>query len=318
MTKFKSPIALAACLLTAAALASAQPAFAMSDFERMLRSEGSVQALMFDAGLGGRSAFSIGDVRGSSEKGLDTVELRLEHAKLGPTKILLRGPQSFMTRSDRALPTMLIASGLVAGKDTVKLLSVDAPMVFIGYEYPYQMDDVKADPANFLKFLKKTPAQLAAVMQWISEQAWAAPGMMHTMGVSLGGLMLPSGLHIAQKLGITPRGTVLAFTGADASAVVNETSGAVPKEIAHPVREAIRAITVLHDPRLHLPYLKGRFLAIRADRDQVFPASTSILLEDLLPQPKRVEVVRGKHIDRDETELIAKTQAIVTDWLLRP
>jgi dienelactone hydrolase len=316
MTKFK--LSFSAVFIAILTLTFAHSASAMSDFERMLRVEGAVQILMTDTGLSGRSAFRIVEVRGTTEKGFDTVEATLAHPKLGNMKVLLRGPRDFMTRTDRQLPTMFIASGLAAGKDTIRLLAAAAPIVFVGYEYPYNMEDVKRDPANFLKFLKQTPAQIAAIIQWVSEQGWASPNTVHAMGVSLGGLMLPSSLHIAQKIGVSIRGTILAYTGADVASVVDDSGAIVPKEIAHPVREAIRALSFLHDPRLHVPYLKGRFLSIRADRDQVFPASTSILLEQLMPQPKRIEVVSGKHIGRDDLELIAKTQAIVTDWLLRP
>jgi pimeloyl-ACP methyl ester carboxylesterase len=281
-----------------------------------LQSEIATMLLLKDYGLDSNSqpvTVSQNVVRSGN---FDQVEVVLDHDHLGPIHLFLSGPHGFLQRQDRGLRSLFITAGFFTGRASIALMGEPAGTVLVGFEYPYQMTDFKRDPGAVLQFLRKTPGQIAVSLKWLSQQGWVNPRQTTAMGASLGGLFLPSALHIAEKIGASTSKTILAFSGAKIGPILeNLLKTQVPPDAIHELIHFATNLTAPLDPEKYLPYLTGAFLTIRADLDHVFPLESSQRLEDLLPQPKLSKMVHGGHIDVDQPEVIQQTQAIIAAWL---
>ena len=321
--KFASKALIAAIFSIFIAISLSQSAKADVGMEALIKAEIATRILMKDSGLSKDGTLHLVSQNVMTESGLDFVEQTLTQEKVGQVKILLRGPHGFMDDKKNSYRCLFMASGFFTGKDGVKLLSPIANTVLVGYEYPYQLQDAQKDPKVIYKFLRQTPLQIASALQWLTqsystfEQGWMDNDGLYVIGVSLGGLFLPSSLDIASRLNVPIQGTIFAYTGADlAPVVVKAIHDQVPSDVAKVAGQAVAGLTALHDPRIHLPFLQGKFLVIRATEDQVFPIESGMLLEQLLPQPKTVRLVPGGHINTDQPDTIKMVQKIVSDWIV--
>ena len=312
-------------ILFSLALAFSFSQFANADMnmEALVKAEVATRILMKDSGLRKEGTLTLQNQTVTTESGMDFIEQTLFQEKVGTVKILLRGPHGFMSDTKNAYRCLFMASGFFTGKEAVKILSPIDNTVLVGYEYAYQLQDAQKDPKVIYKFIRQTPLQIAAALQWLTqsysnfEQGWMDNDGLYVIGVSLGGLFLPSSLDIANRLSVPIQGTIFAYTGADLAPVIeNSIKEQVPPQIAKAAGSLVAGITALHDPRIHLPFLQGKFLVIRATEDQVFPVDSGVLLEQLLPQPKTVKLVPGGHINTDQPETIKMVQKIVSDWIL--
>jgi pimeloyl-ACP methyl ester carboxylesterase len=292
------------------------PSASAMDFGLVAQSQLATMVLMKDMKLGVRSSLRTVREVVSEAPEADYVEVVLEGDGVGTIRLMLKGPRGFYALKDHRARGLFVASGLFAGRETVKVVNNLENMVIIGFEYPYSAEQMGKQPKLIYEFMRLTSAQIAATLQWVSERGFQNPYELYSIGVSLGGLFLPSSLHIAQTLGVPVKGSVFAYTGAELSPVVAK--GLAEKTNGQGVQIAtslVQAMTLVHDPKLHLPFLRGSFLTIRGDADQVFPLQSSTRLEELLPQPKTNAVLPGGHINVDQTELISKTQDLIKDWL---
>lgn len=306
----------------AAALVTTVASTAPAQFDPIaaLKAKGALRLLSQGSSLSRATVAQVVSKKLVSNGQSDHVEVELKNGDMGPIRLLLVGPRGFLDRTDAPYGALFFASGLFSGKSAVELLGTHPGLVLIGYDYPLTVDDLKKNPAAALqgieRFLKKTPLQIAAALQWISQQPWTRFDAINTMGVSLGGLVLPVGEHLAMSVGTSIHGTVLAFTGAHLPPVLEHSLKAhMNADVLRGAMALANNIMTLHDPKLHLPFLEGQFLTIRADSDQVFPRESSQILENLLPHPKTIEVVHGPHIDLNQREVISQTQAVVRHWL---
>lgn len=323
MTKLFHPFARLALILTFYFSVPAAIADGIDPFLR-LKSEVAVNILLQDSGLvpsrQAATAYPLENQAVTSESGYDFVELTLGSAKLGPIRLFMRGPRGFLQDTSHKFRALFLASGFLTDKSAVRLLADEPQTVVIGFVYPASLADLKRDPARapamLFDFIRKTPLEIAAALAWLSERPWLKRQSLTAIGVSLGGLFLPASLHIAQSLGTPVAGTVLAFTGAHLPPVLElQLKPLLPPDVLEQVLRLAANLTALVDPKLHLPLLSGNFLALRSDRDQVFPRESSQILEDLLPQPKQIVVFQGGHVDVDQPALIAKSQSAIHDWL---
>ena len=253
----------------------------------------------------------------TTENGEDFVQVRLKHyGSAGTVRLLLKGPQGFLQTTSRSLGSVLLVSGFFTGVQSVKLLGAFPGTVIAGFQYPISPDDLKRDPAAAAgKLLRETPGQIALALQWLARQSWADPKGVLAVGVSLGGLFLPSSLHLAQKISVSVPRAVFVCTGAHLTPILE--AGLRPhmgEGISRPLVHAIANLTALHDPKLHLPMLRGHYLSIRTAQDEVIPESSGRLLEELLPKVDTV-LLQGPHINPDQTEIINQTRLEILNWL---
>lgn len=287
------------------------------DLESILKFKAAIQLLAHEGALKERSTAKVQSSIKTTLGKFDFFKVALHHEKLGEIRLLLKGPTGFVDSSKRTrLPTLFLTSGFTVGAAGVQLMGDNNDLIVIGFDYPYSLKDFELDPQKMFDFIHRTPLQIAASLQWVSEQSWMSDSGLVAMGVSLGGLFLPSALHLTESLGTKIQGTVLAYTGAHLPPVLHEMlKKQIPKPVLDEGIKIINNLTSIIDPKLHLPFLTGRFLAIRASNDQLFPLESSLLLENLLPSPKSFKIIAGPHIDVDQPSLIFQTQQLVQEWL---
>lgn len=259
-----------------------------------------------------------------STKTSDRITLTLVYPGLPATRIFMSGPTGFLQKTDRSLPTLFLIAGfftgaynsLLLGEMTGEMAGEVANMVVVSFDYPYKPEAISQDPAKLLQTFRLTPGLLALSLKWLSQQSWMNPQQSLAMGVSLGGLFLPAGLQIAQEMNAAPARTVFAFTGANIKAILaNIFTPHIPQPALEGLLITIPTVNALSDPKLHLPYLKGSFLVIHADQDQIIPRSTTEELLNLLPAAKTQVVLPGHHIDYDHNLQIQQTKEAIFKWL---
>jgi pimeloyl-ACP methyl ester carboxylesterase len=252
----------------------------------------------------------------TTNNGTDFARVELYYPDMPVIKVFLRGPQGFLQRQDRSLRALFLATGFFNGADSTLLLGTVADTVFVGFDYPYQINDIKRDPAKLLQTFRVTPGQIALSLKWISQQARLAPERLDAMAVSLRGLFLPAALHLAQEMNVNINQTVFAYTGADVKTILaNNLRGQMPDFMAQILLATVPTINILNDPKLHLPYLNGSFLVVYSQDDQVIPQEASEQTFALLPNPKQQVILQGPHIDVGQAALIQQTKTAVMQWL---
>tara|TARA_B110001454_G_C12723292_1_gene436309 strand:+ start:18733 stop:19659 length:927 start_codon:yes stop_codon:yes gene_type:complete len=241
-------------------------------------------------------------------------QVKLDHEGSGRISLLMKGPKGFLYKQTRDLHALMIISGFFTGEKSVNLIGDFADKVMIGFEYPYSATDFQNDPGTVLQFVRKTPAQIALAITWLTRQPWMKEKGLSVMGVSLGGVFMPSGLHVAQLMGIELERTVFVCTGVNLPAILRDNL----KEYIHPllldtIVSALVAPTLLMDPKQHIPELNGSKLVIQADHDTVIPPESQAELWSLLNGSKQLVLLPGPHVNPDQTELISLIQKTVLE-----
>ncbi|MBL7546123.1 MAG: hypothetical protein JNL11_20050 [Bdellovibrionaceae bacterium] len=249
-----------------------------------------------------------------SESGFDLYKVVLHYPAAGTINLLLKGPQGFFNSSSLSFPSLLIVSGFFTGEQSVHLVGDFKDKIVVGFEYPYSVQNFMDEPVNVLQFMRKTPAQVALTLKWLSQQSWVRSDRLSVMGVSLGGVFLPSSLHLSQSIGVRLEKAVYVCTGVDLRLILIENlKSYVAEPFLSPLVDSLLIPTQLINPQLHLPYLKGSSLVIQTAQDTVIPLTSRQGLFNLLPNPKREVVIPGPHINPDQTEVIKKVQEVVID-----
>lgn len=244
----------------------------------------------------------------------DVFKIVLEHKGVGLINLLAKGPKGFLTKTQSPMHGLMIASGFFTGEDSIHLIGNFPEKILIGYEYPYGLTDFQFDPGKILQFVRKTPGQIAVALNWLSRQPWMAPKGLSVMGVSLGGVFLPSSLHLSQTLGVELEKTIFVCTSVDINAILRTNLGEyLQPAILDIMVTMLAAPTKLMDPQLHLPYLKGPFLVIQTDKDTVIPEASKIAFLNRLSEPKIQVILPGPHVNSDQIELIQKIQRVVIE-----
>ena len=284
-------------------------------FGDFFRSEAATLLLMKDLGLDthpdadelGRTITSTGDS--------DLVDVDLKQSQVGEIHILAKGPHGFASSGAR-FTTMLIVSGVFTGRDSIALLAQLPGVVVVGIDYPSSIPVIAHDPELAFQFLRKTPGSIALSLRWLSRQSWVESQGPSAMGISLGGLFLPVALRMTEHLGVNVPRSIFAFTGADLVTVAAANlKGAVSDDVRGPLLNLIATLTALDDPRMHLPFITGNHLVVRADQDQTIPPSATDDLYRLLQNPKQSVTLHGGHINTNTPVLIQQTEDAIVQWM---
>lgn len=243
-------------------------------------------------------------------------QVKLDHAGAGRISLLVKGPKGFLYNQTRELRALMIISGFFTGEKSVNLIGDFTDKVIIGFEYPYNANDFQKDPGTILQFVRKTPAQIALAITWLARQPWMKPKGLAVMGVSLGGVFMPSGLHITQIMGVEIDKTIFVCTGVNLAVILRENvKEYVSPFLLGPIVSALVAPTLLMDPKLHVPELKGPTLVIQTNQDTVIPQESQTELWSLINGAKQQVLLPGPHVNPDQTELISLIQKTVIDNL---
>lgn len=243
--------------------------------------------------------------------------IELFQSEVGTTRLLLMGPKDFSTDGIKRT-VLFIAAGFQTSTQTLTLIPVQQDTIFAFYQYPHNQKQIEADASLFPKSIRVVPGQIALSLEWLTQQDFSKQKSVHAIGISLGSLFLPVSLHLGQIRKIQPQSTILAFGGADISIVISHffdsDSNPVIKEFA---KKLTQGLLYMHDPLVHLPELKGPFLAIYATQDSIFPKESSQLQFELLPEPKELKMIEGPHLDETQNEVLLKTMSAVKEFILK-
>ena len=290
--------------------------YSISHADDFFTSKLAIYALMQNLKLSPSTTAQV-EMQGiTSDQGMDLVRLRLSSDEIPGAQIVMRGPTGFLQRSDYSYQVLFVTSGFLTGASSVMLLGEIPNTVVIGYEYPFTGEAMVSDPGKLLQTFRLTAGQIALSLKWVTEQSWANPNRTIAMGVSLGGIFLPMSLHIAQEMNVSVSHVIFGYTGSDIESIlVNNLKGQVPEDFLNALISATPVVNVINDPKLHLPYLKGRFFVIQSEQDQVIPRVSTEQLYSLLPNPKVKIMLQGPHIDTTQGDLILQTKEAILKWL---
>jgi len=153
--------------------------------------------LLKDSGLVGSQVGAL-PVQSTSmpdpKSGQEFVQMQVSHPVLGAIKFLLRGPQGFRS-SGKQFKLLIVAAGIRSGQETVRLLSAREDWIVAGFEYPESIGSISADPSKIARFIRFSSGHLALMNLYLSQQSWVQKEKMGIVGISLGGLFLPSALR---------------------------------------------------------------------------------------------------------------------------
>lgn len=234
---------------------------------------------------------------------------------LGAAVVLISGPAGFLKASEK-LPVVFVVAGFQTGMQSIAFIKNPGKRILVGFEYPHGPEVLMKQPDLILSSIYRTPPQMHLALSWLKNQAWVDHTRIDLISVSLGTLFLPVTMRLLELSDIKIRNTVFAFGGAEfASVFKSYLKGKVSQQWIDYITQTIQILTGPYSPELHLPFLKSRFLVIRALQDEVFPESSGMLLQDLLPQPKHVELFNTKHINVHEYEIIQRTLNTIDEFL---
>lgn len=244
----------------------------------------------------------------------DVYRVTLNHAGAGKIRLLLKGPRGFLNQTGSRYRALMIVSGFFTGEQSIHLVGGLADRVLVGFEYPYGLDDFQNDPGAVFQFVRQTPAQIALALKWLTKQNWMRPSGLSVMGVSLGGIFLPSGLHLSQNLGVVLENSIYVCTGTDIHRILSVNLKPYTLDVLlNPLVISLVAPTKLFDPKIHLSYLRQNSIVVQTDNDQVIPRPAQLELIESLPHPKREIILSGSHINGDQLDLIQKVQQTILE-----
>jgi hypothetical protein len=283
--------------------------------QNSLLADGFSQGLIRDGGLLRPLAELQVTESVEQAQGFEQVAITLTHPTSGKVRLLLKGVEGFREQRSQRFKTLLLVSGFDTGAASVRLLGDIPNAVLVGFQYPFGLEDFEKNPQAFLEFFRRTPAHIALALQWLSGQPWVDRQGLVAVGVSLGGIFLPSSLFLAQKLGAAPSHTIFICTGADLKQIAKIHLEGMIASRADDLGRAITWATLPLNPQIYLPLLSGNFLSLRTDHDQTIPLASSLRLESLLRGPLTVQVLAGPHIDVDQDDVIAQVKSAIRNWL---
>jgi pimeloyl-ACP methyl ester carboxylesterase len=303
-------------LFTLTVLFAASVSFAQVISPGYLESKAATVLAMKDLKINEDSVPQISFQEIQSTDTSDRISLTLTYPDLPEMRVYLSGPKGFLQKTDRSMPALFLIAGFFTGAYNSLLLGEVPNMVVMSLDYPYPLDKIAQDPAKLLQSFRVTPGLIALSLKWLSQQPWVNPDQTLAAGVSLGGLFLPAGLKMAQRMNAGPARTIFAFTGANIKTILgNLLAGALPDPVIQGLTAVVPSINALNEPKLHLPYLKGNFLVIHASEDQIIPPSTTQELYGLLPETKTDVLLPGPHLDYDHNLQIQQIKDAILNWL---
>jgi len=237
-----------------------------------------------------------------------------------PMRMTVSLPADSQAQHD--LPVLLLLGGLDSGRESLDRLPPLGRNALVGFEYARNDLVLDRDASVLDRALAvragaiETPGQIAAALVWLGAQPWADENRMSILGYSLGAIFAPAGHRAAQRAGVTVAADILAFGGADLDLILPHAIKFDPPPLRYLAATVVAMMLRPIDPRFHLPYLRGRFMLIESQEDELIPPAAQALFARLTPAPKEVHRIPGDHINPRNTEVMARVVALSTTWLL--
>lgn len=235
----------------------------------------------------------------------------------GPRGQTVRAALSLPAEGSGPWPVLVVAGGFRTDLESLSLAGPHGTWALLAYGYPgtpeaWRRGALLPKVPALRRAALGVPGELAGVMDWARRQPWAAS--VHYAGFSLGAILGPAALAVAEARGVPVASSVLAFGGADLGLLFDR-NVRVPRL----TRPAARFLTLslLHplDARHHLPRLTTRTLLLQAHGDRFIPEASARLMAELKPFPKEVRWLEGGHMDPGDPAATARIVALCRDWL---
>ncbi len=223
---------------------------------------------------------------------------------------------------NKKMPIVFVFGGARSGEVNIRPIEAPGPNVIVGYDWPmpvYFPDGMALlNDAPFLyKRLMAIPAQATTILHWLSQQPWTDAERISLLGYSLGALAVPAVQRMAQEDGINIRSTILAYGGAPLYELFRANPHVRPpwarKIMALVIGTALRPM----EPLGHLPFLRGRFLVLEGQDDELIPALARRRFQEAVPEPKTLVVLPGDHMGLGQGKEALLRQIVDTSrfWL---
>lgn len=218
------------------------------------------------------------------------------------------------------LPAVLILGGFEIGQASLGYIAHHGRNALLAYEYPVGPSEssglelVRRAPA-LRKAALEVPAQVEAILAWVSDQAWMDPRRVSLMGYSFGAMFLPACQRLTQAHGRRLGPAVLAYGGGDLPSLLETNLELRPPWLRRSAARVLSLALRPLEPTRHGPYLEGEFLLINGRRDALVPVPSALLLQDSLPEPKRVLWLEAGHMNPGDPLLLAQVIRLSRSWL---
>lgn len=214
-------------------------------------------------------------------------------------------------------PVLVVAGGFQTDLESLAAAGRHGPWALLAYGYPgtpqaWQEGPIVTKVPAIRRAALGIPGELAGLLEWAGSQPWA--GSLHFGGFSLGAILGPATLAVAERRGVKLGSSVLVFGGADLGQLFDR-NVPVPQGTAWAAR--FLTVSLLHslDARHHLPTLRTRTLLLQAHGDRFIPEPSAHLMTTLKPEPKEVRWLEGGHMNPDDRAGTARIVGLCRGWL---
>ena len=219
-----------------------------------------------------------------------------------------------------AVPVLVILAGLKTGHQTLSRLPECGTNALIAYAYPYDRErwrrrSVAARGLVAWRMVDRVSDQIAALLEWVKRQPWCDAERVSIGGGSLGAIVLPMILRELRSRGLGVRAAVFAYGGAGRASLAY--LSLCRRSLPLAAIGALLALLCLRrlEPARHLPHLEGPFLVITSLDDELVPRRCAARFEALLPEPKQIVHLRGRHLASQRPDLLASVVEATREWL---
>ena len=235
----------------------------------------------------------------------------------GTVSFSLKLPES---PGSEPIPVLILLAGIKTDEETLKKIPGRGGNALIAYHYDYDKSTWKSlsrirQALTVYRMTSEVADQIAALVEWVKDQAWVDPDRVNIAGGSLGAISLPMILRELQKRDIRLRTVTLAYGGAGIMTLGYVSVRHRSKFLAVVVGLLSWLFLRRLEPANHLPKLKGEFLVLSSPDDSLVPRRCSKLLEDLTPPPKTIIHMRGGHVNAREQKLLTEVVGVTQNWL---
>lgn len=233
------------------------------------------------------------------------------------TGSIVRAALSLPAEGSGPWPVLVVAGGFQTDLESLASAGRHGPWALLAYGYPgtpqaWEEGSILAKVPAIRRAAVGIPGEIAGLLEWAGRQPWASS--LHYGGFSLGAILGPAALAVAEHRGTPIGSSVLAFGGADLGLLFDR-NVPVPRGTAWAAR--FLTLSLLHplDARHHLHALRTRTLLLQAHGDRFIPEPSALLMTTLKPEPKEVCWLEGGHMNPDDRAGTAHIVRLCRAWL---
>jgi hypothetical protein len=217
---------------------------------------------------------------------------------------------------DKPLPAIVLFSGFQTGAQAIQLVGDPDSVVYVGFEYPWPIEVSDQSLKWNWKRIEVIPILMAITLSWLHQSDLIDHQKINVVNVSFGNLFFPLAQRILNQYGIYSKSIVFGYGGVEISEIIGShlQKKMSPFELEM-TKVVIKNQTWMVEPKFHLSKLRGPFLVVNGEDDDVFPKiSLQELIRNLSVTPK-IKTLSGGHIQPDRTDVISSFMSEVTLFL---